>query len=90
MLEAINALTKVGLVKVYNIIDGVSGEKVEDPASVNHGKRMRNGWKNSGFLDLRCQSRATILAMRRKINIVTFWLLNMTSVLVKSMYFLKI
>ena len=45
---AVNALAKAGFVNVYNIIDGMEGDKVDDPGSVYHGKRMRNGWKNSG------------------------------------------
>jgi hypothetical protein len=32
---------------VHNIIDGFEGDKVEDPESVYHGQRVRNGWKNS-------------------------------------------
>jgi Rhodanese-like domain len=44
---AVNALAKAGFTKVYNIIDGFEGDKVEDPESVYHGQRMRNGWKNS-------------------------------------------
>ena len=44
---AVNALAKAGFTKVYNIIDGFEGDKVEDPESVYHGKRMRNGWKNA-------------------------------------------
>ncbi len=44
---AINALAKAGFTNLYNIIDGFEGDKVEDPESVYHGKRMRNGWKNS-------------------------------------------
>ncbi len=44
---ATNALAKAGFTQVYNIIDGFEGDKVEDPESVYHGKRMRNGWKNS-------------------------------------------
>ena len=46
--RAVNALAKAGFVNVYNIIDGMEGDKVDDPGSVNHGKRMKNGWKNSG------------------------------------------
>jgi hypothetical protein len=42
-------LANVGFVNVYNIIDGMEGEDpVDDPESVNHGKRMKDGWKNSG------------------------------------------
>ena len=44
---AINALAEAGFTKVHNIIDGFEGDKVADPDSVYHGKRMRNGWKNS-------------------------------------------
>jgi rhodanese-related sulfurtransferase len=44
---AVNALAKAGYTKVYNIIDGFEGDKVDDPESVYHGMRMRNGWKNS-------------------------------------------
>ena len=44
---AINMLAKAGFMNVYNIIDGFEGDKVEDPESVYHGKRMKNGWKNS-------------------------------------------
>ena len=46
---AVNALAKAGFVNVYNIIDGMEGDKVNDPESVYHGKRMKNGWKNSGL-----------------------------------------
>ncbi|MGB9177074.1 MAG: rhodanese-like domain-containing protein [Methanoregula sp.] len=45
---AVNALAKAGFVNVYNIIDGMEGDKVDDPGYAYHGKRMRNGWKNSG------------------------------------------
>ncbi len=44
---AVNALAKAGFTQVYNIIDGFEGDKVEDPESIYHGQRMRNGWKNS-------------------------------------------
>ena len=45
---AVNALAQAGFERVYNIIDGMEGDKVDDTASVYHGKRMKNGWKNSG------------------------------------------
>jgi rhodanese-related sulfurtransferase len=44
---AVNALANAGFTQVHNIIDGFEGDKVKDPESVHHGKRMRNGWKNS-------------------------------------------
>jgi rhodanese-related sulfurtransferase len=46
--RAVNALAKARFVNVYNIIDGMEGDKVNDPGSAIHGKRMKNGWKNSG------------------------------------------
>jgi rhodanese-related sulfurtransferase len=46
--RAVNVLANVGFVNVYNIIDGMEGDKVDDPGSVYRGKRMKNGWKNSG------------------------------------------
>ena len=46
---AVNQLAAAGFKNVYNIIDGMEGDKVNDPGSVFIGKRMRNGWKNSGL-----------------------------------------
>ena len=45
---AVNALAKAGFVNVYNIIDGMEGDMVDDPTSKHYGKRMKNGWKNCG------------------------------------------
>ena len=45
---AVNALAKAGFKRAYNVIDGMEGDLVNDPGSANHGKRMKNGWKNSG------------------------------------------
>ena len=45
---AVNALVKAGFVNVYNIIDGMEGDKVDETGSLYHGKRMKNGWKNCG------------------------------------------
>ena len=44
---AVNQLAAAGFTKAYNIVDGVEGDLVQDPASVFNGKRMKNGWKNS-------------------------------------------
>jgi rhodanese-related sulfurtransferase len=46
--KAVNTLAKASFVNVYNIIDGMEGDSVEDTGSMYHGKRMKNGWKNSG------------------------------------------
>jgi len=45
---AVDGLAKAGFTKAYNVIDGFEGDKVDDPASAYQGKRMKNGWKNSG------------------------------------------
>jgi rhodanese-related sulfurtransferase len=44
---AINMLAKAGFTNIYKIIDGYEGDMVDDPESVVHGKRMKNGWSNS-------------------------------------------
>jgi len=46
---AVNKLAAAGFKNAYNIIDGMEGDKVKDPESVFDGKRMKNGWKNSGL-----------------------------------------
>lgn len=45
---AANMLAKAGFTKVYNIVDGMEGDLVTDPASTFQGQRMLNGWKNAG------------------------------------------
>jgi len=45
---AVNLLAQAGFEHAYNIIDGMEGDAVEDPASVFVGQRLKNGWKNSG------------------------------------------
>jgi len=45
---AVNLLAKAGFKNVHNIIDGMEGDAVKDPASVFLGQRLKNGWKNSG------------------------------------------
>lgn len=46
---SINVLAEAGFKNVYNITDGMEGDTVKDPDSQFYGKRMRNGWKNSGL-----------------------------------------
>jgi rhodanese-related sulfurtransferase len=46
---AVNQLAEAGFRNVYNIIDGMEGDLVDDPGSVFQGQRMKNGWKNSGL-----------------------------------------
>jgi rhodanese-related sulfurtransferase len=45
---ACNFLAQAGFKHVYNIIDGMEGDTVQDPESVFVGQRLRNGWKNAG------------------------------------------
>ena len=46
---AVSVLAQAGFVNVYNIVNGLEGDRVDDPGSVYHGKHMRNGWKNVGL-----------------------------------------
>jgi rhodanese-related sulfurtransferase len=46
---AVNQLAAAGFTNVYNITDGMEGDKVTDSDSVFVGKRMKNGWKNWGL-----------------------------------------
>lgn len=45
----IEKLAKAGYKNVYNIIDGFEGDKIRDKNDPNYGKRLKNGWKNSGL-----------------------------------------
>jgi rhodanese-related sulfurtransferase len=45
---AVNLMAEAGFQKVYNIIDGFEGDSLKDPDSYQNGKRIINGWKNSG------------------------------------------
>jgi rhodanese-related sulfurtransferase len=45
---AANLLAQAGYQHVYNIVDGMEGDTVEDAQSVFAGQRLKNGWKNSG------------------------------------------
>lgn len=45
---AANMLAQAGYKNVFNIVDGMEGDKVEDPSSVFAGQYLVNGWKNSG------------------------------------------
>ena len=45
---AVDELAKARFTNVYNIVHGMEGDLVDDPDNLYHGKRMKNGWKNSG------------------------------------------
>jgi rhodanese-related sulfurtransferase len=46
--SSVNILAAAGFKNVYNIVDGFEGDSITDPGSYFDGKRIRNGWKNSG------------------------------------------
>jgi rhodanese-related sulfurtransferase len=46
---AVNLLAQAGFTNAYNIVNGLEGDRIDDPGSVYHGKHMRNGWKNVGL-----------------------------------------
>ena len=45
---SVERLAKIGFTNVYNIVDGFEGDMVKNEESYFNGKRMINGWKNSG------------------------------------------
>ncbi len=45
---AVNLMARAGFKNVYNIIDGFEGDSLKMPGSYNNGKRLVNGWRNSG------------------------------------------
>jgi rhodanese-related sulfurtransferase len=45
---AVNLLAEAGFTEVFQIVDGMEGDMVNDPTSLYNGQRMKNGWKNSG------------------------------------------
>lgn len=45
--SATNMLAAAGYTKVYSVVDGYEGGKVK--TGENKGKRMKDGWKNSGL-----------------------------------------
>jgi len=46
-VKATNLLADNGYTKVYTVVDGYEGGKMKE--GKNKGKRMKNGWKNSGL-----------------------------------------
>jgi len=45
--KAVDVLAKNGYTKVYTVVDGFEGDKAKE--GENKGKRVVNGWKNSGL-----------------------------------------
>jgi rhodanese-related sulfurtransferase len=46
---AINMLAAAGFTNIYNIVDGMEGDRIDDPESVFHGMPMKNGWRNAAL-----------------------------------------
>ena len=46
---AIDMLAAAGFTNAFNILDGMEGSRVDDPDSVFHGMRLKNGWEGPGF-----------------------------------------
>jgi rhodanese-related sulfurtransferase len=46
--KAVNLLAEAGFKNVYNIVDGFEGDELDIEGSYYKGKRVVNGWKNSG------------------------------------------
>ena len=46
---AVNAMASAGFKIAYSVTDGFEGDRVKDPSSSDYGKRIKNGWKNSGI-----------------------------------------
>ena len=46
--RGVNLLAEASYSKVYQIVDGMEGDAIEDPENVFQGKHLKNGWKNSG------------------------------------------
>ena len=45
---AVKAMASAGFKIAYSVTDGFEGDRVKDPASSFYGKRLKNGWRNSG------------------------------------------
>lgn len=45
---AVNLMAQDGFRNAFNIIDGFEGDKLRMADSYNNGKRLVNGWRNSG------------------------------------------
>jgi rhodanese-related sulfurtransferase len=45
---AVGLLSDAGFTRVFQILDGVEGDRVGEEGSVFAGQRLTNGWTNSG------------------------------------------
>jgi len=47
--KAVDVLASAGFKQVWNVVDGVEGDLVDDRQSPQFGTRTKNGWKNDGL-----------------------------------------
>ena len=59
---AVNLLADAGYTQAWNVIDGMEGDVVQEAGNLYAGKRMKNGWKNSG-LEWTCDVNPTQLRL---------------------------
>ncbi|MHC1727468.1 MAG: rhodanese-like domain-containing protein [Syntrophobacteraceae bacterium] len=45
---AVELLAKAGFKNLYNVTDGFEGDRITEEDSYSKGKRLKNGWRNSG------------------------------------------
>ena len=45
---AVNVMASAGFKIAYSVTDGFEGDRIKDPSSSFYGKRLKNGWRNSG------------------------------------------
>lgn len=45
--RAVDRLAAAGFRNVYSVIDGMEGDRIDDPANPTAGPRMQGGWKGS-------------------------------------------
>jgi rhodanese-related sulfurtransferase len=46
---AVNAMAAAGFKIAYSVTEGFEGDRVKDQSSSFYGKRLKNGWRNSGL-----------------------------------------
>lgn len=45
--RAVDRLAEAGFTRVYSVVDGMEGDRIDNPASLRTDQRAKNGWKNS-------------------------------------------
>ena len=45
--RAVDRLAEAGFTRVYSVVDGMEGDRIDNPANLRTDQRAKNGWKNS-------------------------------------------